>query len=218
MQFSRLHIAVFLAIAALAWLIVLLYQGTPVTWAHGSPFAIVVGVLAALGFGLNRFLWSCSFLHDWFIKCPDLRGTWRIELQSSYVDPQTNEPIPMFLCYMGIKQTLSELKMHLMTPNSESWVVASHIRPSPSGNGYQVIGVYRNEPSILAQEKGDSAMHHGAFIIDTHGSNVRPDTLTSKYWTDRKTVGTMDFTRRVGHVYTRFEDACKAFSEQRSTH
>jgi hypothetical protein len=46
-----------------------------------------------------------------------------------------------------------------------------------------------------------------------------PTTLTAKYWTDRKTTGTMDFTKRIDEVFTRFVDARRTFSveEERDT-
>ena len=119
----------------------------------------------------------------------------------------------MIVCYMGVEQTLSELKMHLMTPESESSSTASHISLSPSGNGYQVICVYNNKPDIHLRNKRTSEIHNGTLIIDTHGSGVRPDTLTGQYWTDRKTMGTMDFKRRVKKVFTRFEDAKQHFEQ-----
>lgn len=211
MKLDHLHIWVLVAVAAIAWWTVLLIQGTPVTEAHGEPFTIVVGVLVLFGLGLEHIFWRAPFLNGWFIKRPNLRGTWRIELQSSYIDPKTQERTPIILCYMGIEQTLSNLQMHLMTPDSESWVIADRIHPSPSGMGYQVMGIYRNEPSVHLREQGNSEIHHGAFMLDTHGFNSRPNTLTSKYWTDRKTTGTMKFTDRVEQVCTCFEDAGKAF-------
>ncbi len=119
----------------------------------------------------------------------------------------------MIVCYMGVKQTLSELKMHLMTPESESWSIASHIRPSPSGNGYQVICVYKNKPNIHLRDERISEIHNGALIIDTHGSGVRPDTFTAEYWTDRKTVGSMKFESRISQVFTHFEDADQHFEQ-----
>ena len=153
---------VFLAIAALAWWIVLFVQNTPVTWAHGAPFTIVVTVLGILAVVCDRFLWRCRLLHGWFFKRPDLRGTWRAELQSSYIDPTTKQNVPTIVCYMGIEQTLWELKMHLMTPESEtSSSIASHIKSSPTGNGYQVICVYTNEPNIHLRDKSTSQTHKG---------------------------------------------------------
>lgn len=213
MRLERLHITVFVIIAALIWLIVLLFQGTSVTWAHGKPFSIVVSSLVSLGLLLEYLLWRQPWLHGWFVKRPDLRGTWRVELQSSYVRPETNERVPMIVCYMGVKQTLSTLQMHLMTPESESWFIASHIRPSPIGSGYQIIGVYTNEPNVHLRDERISEMHQGAIIIETHGPDLRPTTLTAKYWTDRKTTGTMDFTTRVDEVYSRFAEAQPGISK-----
>ena len=211
MKIERIHIIVFLAIATLVWWITLLLQDTPVTWEHGKPFTVVVSVLGLLGFVFNRFLWRLPILHGWFVKRPDLRGTWRVELQSSYINPKTKQRAPLIVCYMGVEQTLSKIQMHLMTSESESWFIADHIRPSPSGNGYQVIGVYTNEPKIHLRDERISEIHKGAIIIDTHGSGVRPNTLKAQYWTDRNTNGTMDFTNRVSQVFTRFEDAERHF-------
>ncbi len=211
MRLERLHITVFVVLAALVWLTVLLCQGTPVTWAHGRPLSIVVSTLVGLGFLLEFLLWHQPWLHGWFVKRPDLRGTWRVELQSNYVRPETNERVPMIVCYMGVTQTLSTLNMHLMTPESESWFIADHVRPSPNGSGYQVIGVYTNEPNVHLRDVRISEMHQGAIIIETHGPELRPSTLTAKYWTDRKTTGTMDFTARTEKVCTRFADAQRAF-------
>jgi hypothetical protein len=61
-------------------------------------------------------------------------------------------------------------------------------------------------------------MHQGAIIVETHGPGLRPTALTAKYWTDRKTIGTMDFTDRIDEICTRFVDARRMFSvtEERS--
>jgi len=224
MKLERLHITAFVVIAALVWLIVLFFQGTPVSLAHARPFSVVVSSLVGLGLLFELVLWRLPWLHGWFVRRPDLRGTWCVELQSSYIRPtecprdgcaeqlSKGERVPMIVCYMGVKQTLSKLQMHLMTPESESWFIADHVRPSPNGNGFQVIGGYTNEPNIHLRDERISEMHQGAIIIETHGPGLRPATLTAKYWTDRKTTGTMDFTARVDEIFTRFADADRAFS------
>lgn len=120
----------------------------------------------------------------------------------------------MIVCYMGVKQTLSKLQMHLMTPESESWFLADHVRLSPSGHGFQVIGVYTNEPNVHLRDERISEMHQGAIIVETHGPSLRPTTLTAKYWTDRKTTGTMEFTVRVEALCTRYSEAQRALSAQ----
>ncbi len=212
MKLERLHISAFVVISAVVWLIVLLCQGTPVSWDHARPFSIVVSSLVGLGLLFEKVLWRQPWLHGWFVKRPDLRGTWRVTLQSSYQKPETNERIPPIVCYVGVKQTLSRLQMHLMTPESESWFIADHVRPSPAGKGFQVIGVYTNEPNVHLRDERISEMHQGAIILETHGGSLRPTTLTAKYWTDRKTMGTMEFSGRSDELHTRFVDADRALS------
>ena len=209
MKLERLHITVFLGLAALAWWLVL---GAPmVKWENVQPFGTVVGVLVAIGTAFEFLLWRWSWLHVWFVKRPDLRGTWQVELQSDWIDPDTNLVVPPIICYMGVSQTLSTLQMHLMTSESESWFIAERISQSPSGVGYQVAGVYTNKPQTHLRGVR-SEMHMGGVLLNTHGPANRPDTLTGEYWTDRKTKGRMTFTARLPDVYTRYEDAERAFA------
>lgn len=213
MSFTRLHISIFLALAVLAWWVVLEIQRIPVSTEHLAPFGIVVGILVLVALALEHILWRQPWLHGWFVKRPDLRGTWHVSLQSDWVNPETQKEIPPISCYMGVEQTLSTLQMHLMTPESESWFVANAVRPSPSENRYQIVAVYTNKPHVHLRGK-QSDMHLGAIVIDTHGpSKAKPDTLTAEYWTDRKTTGRMTFSRRTPKVFTRYEDARLAFEQ-----
>lgn len=211
MKLERLHISVFLGIAVLAWAGVLYIQGAHVGRAHLHPFGTVVGVLGVLALALEKALWHQAWLHGWFVKRPDLRGTWRVKLQSDWVNPETGERVPLIVCYMGVAQTLSRLQMHLMTRESESWFIAESISPSPSGVGYRIAGVYTNKPHTHL--RGDrSEMHFGGLILDTHGPSNRPTTITGEYWTDRKTKGHMTLDVRMRKLFTRFEDAEHAFA------
>ena len=210
MKLERLQINVFLAMAVLLWWLVFLAQGTVVGWDHLRPFGTVVGFLVVVGIAFELQLWRHPWLHGWFVKRPDLRGTWRVELQSDWIDPATNVGVPLIICYMGVSQTLSTLQMHLMTPESESWFIAESITPSRSKVGYQVAGVYTNEPKTHLRGKR-SEIHRGGLLLETHGPANRPDALTGEYWTDRKTKGEMTFTKRLPDVFTRFEDAKRTF-------
>ena len=161
MKLGRLHISVFLGLAALVWWLVLGVQGTRVSSAYWAPFGTGVSFLVVLGAAFEFLLWRWFCLHGWFVKRPDLRGTWRVELQSDWIDPTTNRGVPLVVCYMGVVQTLSTLQMHLMTPESESWFIAESISESPSAVGYQIAGVYTNRPQTHL--RGDrSEMHLGA--------------------------------------------------------
>ncbi|MBP7937495.1 MAG: hypothetical protein KA354_22875 [Phycisphaerae bacterium] len=212
MTFNRIHIGVFLGLAVLVWGSALLIQGVPVGREHLGPFGTVLGFLVLLGIGFEHVLWRQPWLQGWFVKRPDLRGTWRVDLRSDWVDPDTGERIPSIVGYMGVTQTLSKLQLHLMTPESESWFIADRIISSPCGDGYQVVGVYTNKPHVHLRGNR-SEMHYGALVLQTHGQSGKPESLTGEYWTDRKTAGSMTLSSRIADVASRFEDA-----ESQATH
>ena len=211
MKFSRLQITIILAITVLAWFIVLMIQGTEVSLALLAPFSTVVGVLVVLSLIVEYYLWRKSWLQKWFVSMPDIRGTWKITIQSDWVNPDTGEKAAPIECFMGVKQSMSSLQMHLMTPESESWFIAHSIRQTESGHGYQIAAVYTNKPSVNLRNDR-SAMHLGALIFETHGeSELLPKNIDGEYWTDRKTTGTIALSDKKSQLYTRFNDAQSSF-------
>lgn len=216
MKITRLHVTAFLGATATIWAVSLWVNGTELSWAMLAPFSLVVGALAGGWAAFERWVWRSRWLHGWFVKRPDLRGTWKVTLRSNFIPPGETEPVPPITCYMAVTQTLTLLQMKLMTPDSSSVFIADRIRLSPGGEGYEVIGVYTNEPSIHLRDEGVSEMHQGALRLETHGPSHRPYALTGKYWTDRKTVGSMALANRVKARYSRFDDANQAFSSTES--
>ena len=212
MKITRLHVTAFLGAATAIWAVSLWANGIELSGELLAPFSLVVGALAGGWAAFERLGWRCRWLHGWFVKRPDLCGTWKVTLQSSYIRPGETKPVPPITCYMAVTQTLTTLQMKLMTPESSSVFIADHVRPSPSGEGYQVIGVYTNEPSIHLRDARISEIHQGALLLETHGPSHRPDALTGKYWTDRKTVGSMALGSRVKARYSQFDEANRAFS------
>ena len=212
MKITRLHVTACLSAAVTIWAMSLLANGIDLSWALLAPFSLVVGALAGLWAAFERVVWRWPWLHGWFVRRPDLRGTWKVTLQSGYIRASESELVPPITCYMAVTQTLTLLQMKLMTPESSSVFIANRIRPSPAGEGYQVIGVYTSEPSIHLRDARVSEMHQGALLLETHGPAHRPETLTGKYWTDRKTIGSMTLDDRANVRHSRFEDADEAFS------
>lgn len=212
MKFSRLQITVILGLAVLAWYIVLLIQKTSVSWDHLLPFGTVVGVLVTLSLITELYLWRQSWLQKWFVSMPDLCGTWKVVIHSDWVNPETGEGVSPVECFMGVKQSMSSLQMHLMTPESESWFAAYSIKQSQSGHGYQIAAVYTNKPNVNLRNDR-SSMHLGALVLETHGENeITPNSMNGEYWTDRKTAGTISLSDKKSKLFTRYDDAREYFS------
>lgn len=179
------------------------------SWSHLAPFSTVVGVLVILLLAMEYVLWRQGWLQKWFVSMPDLRGTWIVEIQSDWINPETGNTIPPIKCFMGVKQSMSSLQMHLMTPESESWFVAYSINCAQSGHGYQIAAVYTNKPSVNLRNDR-SSMHLGSLVLETHGENeVNPESMAGEYWTDRKTTGRIVLSDKSKKLFTRFYDAQK---------
>ncbi|PZO07997.1 MAG: hypothetical protein DCF27_09525 [Lysobacteraceae bacterium] len=205
-MFTRLQITAALAVATSAWAAMLWLQGTKLSWEHLAPFTTVVGVLVVVALFMEHLLWRLRVFQGWLFDRPDLRGTWKVTIQSDWVNPETGENAPPVTAYAGIVQSLSKLQIQLMTPESESCLLAHAIEPKACGNRFNVSVVYSNTPGVELRGVR-SERHVGAAQIGTHGQKFKPDSLTAEYWTDRKTVGRMTFEGRVPTVYSRYEDA-----------
>ncbi|MGY1520363.1 Cap15 family cyclic dinucleotide receptor domain-containing protein [Luteimonas sp. A482] len=177
------------------------------TWDHLAPFSSVVAVLAAVAIAMEHFLWRVRSLQGILFDRPDIRGTWKVTIQSSWINPETNQGIPPIAAYAAITQTASKLEIHLLTPESESCLLAHSIKPSTCASRFEIAIAYANTPSVSLRGVR-SERHVGAAVISTHGSKkYKPTALEADYWTDRKTVGHMEFTERTDERFSRFVDA-----------
>jgi hypothetical protein len=211
-KFTRLHISSFIALTIAVWLLAHWMQGMPVLSANFlKPFGIVVSVITGVVVIFNNYLWSFKLFQGWYVKRPDLRGTWRVELQSSWINPETNEVISQINGYAVIRQSLTSLSFRLMAKESRSVLVAHSIEQQEDEGLYKLVGVYRNEPTIELQGVR-SEIHHGSFALDVHGNPVYE--LQGHYWTDRGTKGSMKLFGKVCKLYDTFEQAEKKLGLQ----
>ena len=188
---SRLHIGTFLALAVLAWVVLLFVRNIPFSWEFLWPYGLVVSVLATGVAVFERWGWAWPFLQGWFVRRPDLRGSWRIEIKSEWVDPATGNEIDPISCYMAVRQSLTTLSMRLMTAESSSWLIAHEIVEEKDGV-FLVTGVYTNTPKL--ELRGDrSEIHFGALQLQVLGNP--PASLEGHYWTDRNSRGIDAFIR-----------------------
>jgi|SRR5581483_8276726 len=207
---TRLHISSFLGLTVIAWLIALWAQGTPlITLEFVRPFGILVGVISSMAVIFNRYAWAWGVFRGWYVRRPDLRGTWRVLLRSDWIDPKTQEPIPPIVAYAAIRQSLTSLSLRLMTPESRSKLIAHSIDEQEDGI-YRLAGVYRNEPNIGLQGQR-SEIHHGAFSLEIYGAPV--NRLEGHYWTDRNTRGEMVLSGRKEKIIDTYLDGKAQFRD-----
>lgn len=193
----------------------LFLQGTKLTWEHAAPFTTAVTVLVLVAYAMEHWLCKLKFLQGFLFDRPDIRGTWKVTIQSSWVNPETKQGIPPISAYAAVTQTASKLEIHLLTPESESCLLAHSIKPSTWPSRFEIAVAYANTPNVSLRGVR-SERHVGAAVIATHGSKkYKPTALEADYWTDRKTVGHMEFTERRDEILSRFADA-KAYFDAKA--
>lgn len=188
---ERMHLSVVLLAAAIIWGVLLVLDGVVVSLSWLRHVSVVAGAVLLLLSAFDLFLWRLPALHSWFVRRPNLRGTWRATLRSNWVDPATGATVPPIMGYMAISQTFSRLSLRLMTEESRSEILGAEILRSEDGT-YRVVGVYRNEPKLSVRHR--SPIHNGAVLLQALGSP--PSSLEGHYWTDRNTAGELVLTER----------------------
>ena len=159
-------------------------------WTAVKQIPQAISIYAIIGIIFTKWLWRWKFLQGWLIKIPDLQGTWRGELKSDWINPETGkgiDPIPMVLV---IKQTFSSIKCALMTKESTSYSTTADINVVPNGEDLYLTYNYTNQPKATIQDR--SAIHDGASILKIISKPNR--CLEGEYWTSRKTRGDMALT------------------------
>lgn len=206
---ERTHQSVLLLFIVLAWAVCLIVAGVSVSVDFLRPFSVVSGVVAVTLTGFDRWAWRLRCLHGWFVKRPDLNGTWRAELRSNWIDPGTGQRIPPIVAFVAIRQSYSSISVRMMTAESSSELLSAGVVQAIDDT-CRLVGVYRNEPRISVQHR--SRVHNGALLLQINGSP--PETLDGHYWTDRGTQGEIRLSERNPTIVGSFQVAQRLWQER----
>lgn len=195
-------LAILLIAVIAAWAISLLCANVPVTIALLKPTTTAFTVMGIAVFAFNRWIWRMPFLYPRLVNIPDLEGTWKGEIISNWVDPNTAIKIPPIEAYLAIRQTYFTFHVRVITRESQSHLLAGKIYRNEDGS-CEIAGIYRNTPRMTSREV--SPIHNGGILLRVQGE--ARFTLEGDYWTDRDTKGEMRFTEKAKDVFHDFERA-----------
>ena len=197
-----------ITITALTWLCVAYITGLPKTWWGATkPFLSAISVAATMVFIYDKFAWKWSFFHGIITQQPNLSGVWKVQLNSTWVNPKTDLQTDPIYGYAQIDQTASTFSIRIYTVKSHSLSKAYSFRLEQSV--YVLSVVYENRPNMNEREKG-SPLHLGAVTYNIRGMN--PKAFQGEYWTERKTTGTIILSeKRIGEINS-FNEGCQIYS------
>jgi hypothetical protein len=135
-----------------------------------------------------------------------VRGTWKGELASFWIEPASGKRISPKTAYLVVRQTAGSVSVTLLTDESRSSSSLAEVREV---DGTQVLAyMYLNKPEMSVEHR--SRMHHGSCVLDIFGSPATR--LHGRYWTDRDTRGELKFSERSRKVADSYESAASLFS------
>jgi hypothetical protein len=171
-----------------------------------SSLSYVVTLTSVVLLIWEKWLWRFRIFHPLLTARPDVRGTWKGELRSSWADPDTGLPATQIEAYLVIRQTFSSIDARMFSLESSSISLSANlIRTAPEL--HELFIVYRNEPRVLLRDQ--SPIHFGGMRLDIRGTKIRH--LDGSYWTDRLTKGEAYFFVRIEKASLDFNDAASSF-------
>lgn len=199
---SRAQISAFLALSVSFWVALLAVSGMQISLEMLAPFGTVVGAVSLVMLIFDAWAWKLPIFRGWLIKRPYIHGTWKTELQSDWISPETGEGVPAIHCFLVVRQTASQLSLRLVTPESRSETVSAGIEACPDGT-FEISCAYRNKPKSMYRHR--SEVHYGAMLLGAE--SAAPTRMEGEYWTDRKTTGSLVLTDRKKKTPLTFDEA-----------
>lgn len=205
---NKTTVSILLIIAIAVWGGFLWVLGIELSWDHVQPYSLTLAAITSCIWLFDRYIWRIWPIRK-LVRRPDLNGTWRVSLQSSYQVSGSKKSVAAVNGFAVVRQTFSSLSIRLMTEHAESFLVASSFDIQADGTTF-VYGAYQSDPSIHLRS-GISEIHYGSFRYKVIGRP--PNQLNGHYWTDRNTNGSISLTNRKNVFFDSFNEATSSWDD-----
>jgi hypothetical protein len=123
---------------------------------------------------------------------PNLNGTWKGVMHSTYKVPETGEPWPPIDTTITIRQTLLSISITMKSGESTSYSSRESLEPDYANKRFRVWYSYSNEPKAAVRNR--SAPHNGVAFLEIDWVDNR-NSLVGRYYNDRGSSGDMEIKR-----------------------
>ena len=182
------------------------WEGTELQTGWIRYVSIAAFVLVVANLAWTRLLWRVRPFQLLAKVPPNVLGTWKCELRSEWVNPETGEGVPPKIVYLVVRQTLDDVKVKILTDESSSVSTAASV--TRDADGCRLTYVYRNEPDSSVNHR--SAIHYGGTNLTITGAPGRR--LRGRYWTDRSSRGELESLDHRRKATEDFQDAASLFT------
>jgi hypothetical protein len=187
---KKYYIWLLIIISALAYLIIysILAKNENPIIGFIKPISYVVMFDTLFVFAFVKWFWKWNFLYPWLVPFPNLNGTWKGDILSTWIDPITKErpdPIPSILT---IKQSFISISCIMRTEEMESFSFTSDFVIDIENQVLRLIYSYDSIPKQTVRER--SPQHFGTMDFKVIYDSKKE--LIGNYWSGRKTTGSID--------------------------
>ena len=137
------------------------------------------------------FLWRLSVFKNWLVPFPNLNGTWKGEIRTTWTDPETGErprPIPAILT---IKQSFLHISCVMRTAEMTSRSLTGGFVLDKENQLERLVYTYDSNPIQRVKERNPQDYGTVSFNIVQEQKQHK---LEGEYWTDRKTTGDIEMS------------------------
>ena len=169
------------------WAAVLFFSRTSlkIEWEAIKKLPDVVTIYVLLVLIFTNWAWRLPIFKGWLVPFPDLQGTWKGTLQSTWIDPATSQKIQPKDVMLVIKQTFSNISCVMYTDESNSFSNTAQINQDDDSGIFRLSYNYTNRSKANVRDR--SVIHDGAAILKVITEPEK--SLEGEYWTNRKTTG-----------------------------
>lgn len=187
----KVSLWILLVLSAIIWFLFAYFTGLDLSKISDFfgliPEVITLDLIAITIF--VKWLWRWKRFRGWLVPFPDLNGTWLGEIRSEWIDQEKSKKIPPIPAMLTVRQTFFYTSCVMQTKEMRSGSYGEEFQIDEERQIKQFIYSYVSRPKISLQER--SNIHHGTVLFEVIESPKMK--LKGGYWTDRKTIGEMEF-------------------------
>ena len=187
----RTSLWMLLFLSAIVWVLFAYFTGLDLSKISDFfgliPEVVTLDLIAIIIF--VKWLWRWKWFRGWLVPFPDLNGTWSGEIRSEWIDREKSKKIPPIPAMLTVRQTFLYTSCVMKTKEMRSDSYGEEFQIDDERQIKQFIYSYISRPKISLQEH--SNIHYGTVLFEAIESPKMK--LKGIYWTDRKTIGEMEF-------------------------
>jgi hypothetical protein len=125
---SKIYIWILIGLSVLFYLgYILIFPITEKTLLNFvKPVTTIVTIDLIFVFIFSRWIWKIKLFYDWLVPFPNLNGTWKGTIKSTWTDPVTGNSPPPIPVILTIKQSFLHISCVMRTDEMTSYSFSSN--------------------------------------------------------------------------------------------